>query len=88
VFDASGATAQLEAAGANAGKCGTAGPTRGSGRVTVWIEPWGRVGMVLHQNQDFVGTRVGLCVMQAFQSVVVPPFDGERRSITGSFAVE
>jgi hypothetical protein len=44
--------------------------------------------MVLHQNQDFVGTRVGLCVMQAFQSVVVPPFDGERRSITGSFTVE
>jgi hypothetical protein len=56
--------------------------------VKVAIEPWGRVGRVTHLNQDFVGTPVGVCVMQAFQDMRVPPFDGNSRSIAGEFVVE
>ena len=71
-----------------AAHCGQSGTTRGTGRVNVAIEPWGRVGRVTHLNQDFVGTPVGLCVMQAFQQIQVPPFDGEARSIAGAFMVQ
>jgi hypothetical protein len=82
------ATQQLEAASLKASACGGAGSTRGSGRVTVAIEPWGRVGRVTHLNQAFVGTPVGLCVMQAFQQIQVPPFDGTAQSIPGTFDVQ
>jgi hypothetical protein len=87
-FDLKAASSQLETAAVKAASCGNAGSTRGSGRVSVAIEPWGRVRRVTHLNQDFVGTPVGLCIMQAFQQIQVPPFDGEARSIAGAFAIE
>jgi hypothetical protein len=87
-FDELLATQQFEAAVAKAAACGQQGATRGTGRVKVAIEPWGRVGRVTHLNQDFVGTPVGVCVMQAFQEIRLPPFDGNSRSIAGEFVVE
>jgi hypothetical protein len=87
-FDLKAATSQLGTAAVKAGACNQAGPTRGSGRVSVAIEPWGRVRRVTHLNQDFVGTPVGLCVMQAFQQIQVPPFDGEAHSVAGAFSIE
>jgi len=71
-----------------ASTCGPKGQTRGSGEVNVLLESWGRVVRVTHMNQAFVGTPVGLCVMQAYQQVRVPPFDGSPKSLTGSFVVE
>jgi hypothetical protein len=87
-FDEVLATRQFEAAAAKAAACGGAGPTRGTGRVKVAIEPWGRVGRVTHLNQDFVGTNVGACVMEAFQQIQIPPFDGNSRSIAGDFTIQ
>jgi hypothetical protein len=87
-FDEVLATRQFEAAAAKAAACGDAGPTRGNGRVKVAIEPWGRVGRVTHLNQDFAGTKVGLCVMEAFQQIQIPPFDGNSRSIAGDFVIQ
>jgi hypothetical protein len=86
-FDDALATEQFRAAAAKAGTCGHAGPTRGSGRVKVRIEPSGRVGSVTHLNPHFIGTRVGLCVMEAFGRVNVPRFDGNSRSIAGDFEI-
>ena len=87
-FDARAAEQHLGIAAWKASTCGELGPTRGSGQVKVLIETWGRVVRVTHQNQVFVGTPVGLCVMQAFQQVQVPPFDGTAQSVTGSFAIQ
>jgi hypothetical protein len=87
-FDESLATQQFEAAVAKAAACSQAGPTRGSGRVKVAIEPWGRVGRITHLNQDFVGTQVGSCVTEAFQQIKIPPFDGNSRAIAGDFIVQ
>jgi hypothetical protein len=87
-FDEALATHQFEAAVAKAAACAQQGTTRGRGRVKVAIEPWGRVGRVTHLNQDFVGTPVGSCVVQAFQEMRLPPFDGNARSISGEFVVE
>jgi hypothetical protein len=87
-FDETLATQQFELATSQAARCSEAGSTRGIGRVKVSIEPWGRVGRVTHLTQDFVGTGVGLCVMQAYQRIQVPAFDGNSRSIAGEFAVE
>jgi hypothetical protein len=56
--------------------------------VKVAIEPWGRVGRVTHLNQEFAGTPVGVCIMEVFQQIRVPPFDGNSRSIAGDFVVE
>jgi hypothetical protein len=87
-FDETLATQQFELATSQAARCSDAGSTRGIGRVKVSIEPWGRVGRVTHLTQDFVGTGVGLCVMQAYQRIQVPAFDGNSRSIAGEFVVE
>lgn len=87
-FDEVLATQQFQSAVTKAAECAQQGSTRGVGRVKVAIEPWGRVGRVTHLTQDFVGTPVGLCVMQAFQEIRVPPFDGNSRSIAGDFVVE
>jgi hypothetical protein len=87
-FDEALATQQFQAAVAKAGACGQQGATRGTGRVKVAIEPWGRVGRVTHLNQEFAGTPVGSCIMEVFQQIRVPPFDGNSRSIAGEFVVE
>jgi hypothetical protein len=87
-FDEALATQQFQAAVAKASACGQQGPTRGTGRVKVAIEPWGRVGRVTHLNQEFAGTPVGVCIMEVFQQIRVPPFDGNSRSIAGDFVVE
>ncbi len=87
-FDTKSAEQQLGVAAWKASTCGPMGPTRGSGQVSISIETWGRVVRVTHLNQSFVGTPVGLCVMQAFQQVRVSPFQGSARTITGSFVVE
>jgi len=87
-FDAQAAQQQMGIAAWKASTCGQMGPTRGGGEVSVLIESWGRVVRVTHKNSAFVGTAVGLCVMQAFQQVRVPPFDGNSQSLTGSFIVE
>jgi GYF domain 2 len=87
-FEESLATQQFAAAADRAASCNQAGPTRGSGRIKVAIEPWGRVGRVTHLNQDFVGTSVGVCVTDAFQQIKVPPFDGNSRAIVGDFNVQ
>jgi hypothetical protein len=78
----------MRVAAYKASTCGELGPTRGRGQVSVQIEKWGRVVRVTHLNQAFVGTPVGLCVMQAFQQVRVPAFEGTAQTLTGTFAVE
>ncbi len=87
-FAAKIAEQQLDVAAWKASTCDQMGPTRGSGRVNVLIEPWGRVVRVTHLNQAFEGTPVGLCVVQAFQQLQVPPFDGDSKSLTGSFVIQ
>lgn len=88
VFDAAAAEVQMRVAAQKASTCGELGPTRGRGQVAVQIEKWGRVVRVTHLNQSFVGTPVGLCVMQAFQQVRVPAFEGTAQTLTSAFAVE
>lgn len=87
-FDEALATQQFQAAVTKANACGQQGTTRGTGRVKVAIEPWGRVGRVTHLNPEFAGTPVGLCITQVFQEIRLPPFDGNSRSIAGEFVVE
>ena len=82
------ATQQFADAATQAAACSQSGATRGAGRVKVSIQPWGRVGRVTHLTQDFVGTPVGVCIMEAFQKIRVPPFDGNSRSVVGDFVVE
>lgn len=79
---------QLGAAAIEASRCGSLGTTRGSGKVNVSVATWGRVVRVAHLNQAFVGTPVGVCVMEAFQKVQVPPFDGTTQTVTSSFLIQ
>jgi len=88
VFDEKRAREQMGIAAFKASTCGQLGETRGVGQVSVLIEQWGRVVRVTHLNQAFVGTPVGLCIMQAFQQVQVSPFKGGPQTLTGSFAVQ
>ena len=88
VFDEKRAREQMGLAAFKASTCNQLGGTRGSGQVNVVIQSWGRVVRVTHLNQAFVGTPVGLCIMEAFQQVQVPPFEGGPRTLVGSFLVE
>lgn len=87
-FASERAQEQLTAAANEASRCASLGSTRGSGKVNVSIATWGRVVRVTHLNQAFVGTPVGVCVMEAFQKVQVPPFDGSAQTVTGSFLIQ
>lgn len=86
-FDMERAEQQMMMAAQAAASCGQAGPQRGAGQVKVLVEPWGRVVRVTHLEQGFVGTPVGICVMQAYQQLQVSPFEGGTRSLIGSFDV-
>jgi hypothetical protein len=88
LFDIDAANAELQLAASKAAACGEFGPTRGTGTVDVLINAWGHVGRVTLVTSSFVGTPVGVCVMQAFRQVRVPAFDGEPRTLTRSFAVQ
>ncbi|HEU4578851.1 MAG TPA: GYF domain-containing protein [Polyangiaceae bacterium] len=88
VFDEKRAREQMGLAAFKASTCNQLGDTRGSGQVSVVIQTWGRVVRVTHQNQAFVGTPVGVCIMEAFQQVQVPPFEGGPRTLVGSFLVQ
>jgi hypothetical protein len=87
-FDMERAEEQMTLAAQVAASCGPTGPQRGAGQVKVLVEPWGRVVRVTHLEQTFVGTPVGICVMQAYQQLHVPPFEGGTRSLIGSFEVK
>jgi uncharacterized protein DUF4339 len=87
-FDMDRAEQQMTLAAQAAARCGQAGPQRGAGQVKVLVEPWGRVVRVTHLEQGYVGTPVGICVMQAYQQLQVPPFEGGTRSLIGSFEVK
>ncbi|MET0411083.1 MAG: GYF domain-containing protein [Polyangiaceae bacterium] len=87
-FDMERAEQQMMLAAQAAASCGQAGPQRGAGQVKVLVEPWGRVVRVTHLEQGFVGTPVGICVMQAYQQLQVSPFEGGTRSLIGSFDVK
>jgi hypothetical protein len=87
-FDMERAEQQMMMAAQAAASCGQAGPQRGAGQVKVLVEPWGRVVRVTHLEQGFVGTPVGICVMQAYQQLQVSPFEGGTRSLIGSFYVK
>jgi hypothetical protein len=88
LFDEKRAREQMGLAAFKASTCNQLGDTRGSGQVNVVIQSWGRVVRVTHLNQAFVGTPVGLCIMEAFQQVQVPPFEGGPRTLVGSFLVQ
>lgn len=87
-FDDTRAREQMGLAAFKASTCNQLGDTRGSGQVNVVVQSWGRVVRVTHLNQAFVGTPVGLCIMEAFQQVQVPPFEGGPRTLVGSFLVQ
>jgi hypothetical protein len=87
-FDMALAEQQMTLAADAAANCGQVGPQRGSGQVKVLVEPWGRVLRVTHLEQGFVGTPVGICVMQAYQQLRVPAFEGGTRSLIGTFEVK
>jgi hypothetical protein len=88
LFDIDAANEQLQLAASRAEACGEFGPTRGTGTVDVLINAWGHVGRVTLVTSSFVGTPVGVCVMQAYRQVSVPAFDGEPRTLTRSFVVQ
>jgi len=87
-FDEKRAREQMGVAAFKASTCSQLGDTRGSGQVNVVIQSWGRVVRVSHLNQAFVGTPVGLCIMEAFQQVQVAPFDGGPRTLVVAFLVQ
>jgi hypothetical protein len=88
LFDIDAANEQLQLAASRAATCSEFGPTRGTGTVDVLINAWGHVGRVTLVTSSFVGTPVGVCVLQAYRQVSVPAFDGEPRTLTRSFVVQ
>lgn len=87
-FQREEARRQMQLASGRASACGPSSRVPAtSGAVRVVVEPWGRVSRVIHLNQAFVGTSLGLCVMEAFQKVRVPPFEGDAQTLSGSFSI-
>jgi serine/threonine protein kinase len=85
-FNRGAAIAQLNAVSGRAMGCASGGGPSGSGRANITFSPNGRAARVA-LGAPFVGTPVGQCVINVFQTARVPPFTGSPVTLPWSFRV-
>ncbi len=87
-FQRASAEQQAQEAAQNLSHCAPLGEARGAGTVEIRLAPWGTVQRVRHMTESYVGTKLGLCIMQAFQGITVPRFDGPSQTVVAAFYVK
>lgn len=81
-FNRSAAQSALAAAAAQAMECRKPGDPAGSAVVVVTFAPSGRVTSALVNGKPFAGTATGGCIAAAMRRAQVPPFSGERTTVS------
>lgn len=86
-FDRAAAAASLAQAAAQASSCKKPGDPSGSTSVTVTFAPSGRVTSATLSGPPFAGTATGSCIASTLRRATVPPFDGDRTTVSKTVVI-
>jgi hypothetical protein len=87
-FDRAAAAAALGAAAGAASGCRKEGDPTGVAVVHVTFSNAGRATRALVEGPPFAGTATGGCIAEALRKVKVPPFGGDRVTVTKRVVIQ
>ena len=87
-FDRAAATAALTAGAAQASSCKKEGDPSGVASVTITFAPSGRVTSANISGPPFAGTATGGCIAAALRKAHIPPFDGDRVTVSKTIVIQ
>jgi len=86
-FDRAAAAASLAQASSQASSCKKEGDPSGTTSVTVTFAPSGRVTSATLSGPPFAGTATGSCIASTLRRASVPPFEGERTTVSKTVVI-
>jgi hypothetical protein len=87
-FDRAAAQAALTSAAAQASACRKDGDPSGIAAVVITFAPSGRVTSANVSGPPFAGTPTGSCIASALRKAKVPPFDGDRVTVSKTITIQ
>jgi cytoskeletal protein RodZ len=87
-FDRAAAAAALTASASAASACRKEGDPSGTASVVITFAPSGRVTSANIGGPPFAGTPTGGCIAAALRKTRVPPFEGERVTVSKTIVVQ
>lgn len=87
-FDPSAAAAALTSGAAQASTCRKDGDPSGVANVVITFAPSGRVTSANISGPPFAGTPTGGCIAAALRKARVPPFDGDRVTVSKTIVIQ
>ncbi|HVY31695.1 MAG TPA: hypothetical protein VHB79_34405 [Polyangiaceae bacterium] len=87
-FDRAAAQAALSSAAAQASACRKEGDPSGVASVVITFAPSGRVTSANVSGPPFAGTPTGGCIASALRRAKVPPFDGDRVTVSKTITIQ
>ncbi len=86
-FDRSAAAASLASAASQASSCKKSGDPSGTASVTVTFAPSGRVTSANISGPPFAGTATGGCIASTLRRATIPPFEGDRITVSKTVVI-
>jgi hypothetical protein len=86
-FDKGAASAALSAAAGRASACRKEGDPSGTATVIVTFAPSGRVTSAIVSGPPFAGTATGGCIASSMRSASVPPFSGDKVTVSKTVVI-
>lgn len=87
-FDRAAAVSALATQAAQASKCRKDGDPSGTATVTITFAPSGRVTSANVSGPPFAGTPTGGCIAAALRRAHIPPFDGEKVTVSKTVTIQ
>jgi hypothetical protein len=87
-FDKAAATAALTSAAAQASSCRQEGDPSGRALVRVTFAESGRAVRAVVEGPPFAGTRTGGCIASVMRRATVPPFGGDRLTVSKTVIIQ
>ncbi len=86
-FDRAAAASALSSAASQASSCKKSGDPSGTASVTVTFAPSGRVTSANISGPPFAGTATGGCIASTLRRATVPPFEGDRITVSKTVVI-
>jgi len=87
-FDRAAAAAALSSTAAQASSCRKDGDPSGVASVVITFAPSGRVTSATISGPPFAGTPTGGCIAAALRKARVPPFEGDRVTVSKTIVIQ
>jgi hypothetical protein len=86
-FDRAAAASALSSAASQASSCKKSGDPSGTASVTVTFAPSGRVTSANISGPPFAGTATGGCIASTLRRATIPPFEGDRITVSKTVVI-